>query len=70
MLITGNFAKTLYGIPNPASSFVIVASFSINFVYNACDPPGIARSVSRIFNNHSPVTRPAKVGALIICLPP
>lgn len=68
MPITGNFAKTLYGIPNPASSFVIVACFSINFVYNACDLPGIAGSVSRTFNNLIPETRPE--GAMSICLPP
>lgn len=64
MLITGNLAKNLYDIPDPASSFGSVTYFSINFSCNTCDLPGIAGCVSRMLNNLIPTRRPEEAGAV------
>lgn len=58
VLIIGNLAKKLYSIPYPVSYFVIVAYFSINFIYNACDLAGIVGSTPRVLNNLIPITCP------------
>lgn len=68
MLITGNLAKNLYDIPDPASSFGSVTYFSINFSCNTCDLPGIAGCVSRMLNNLIPTRRPEEAGAVTFYL--
>lgn len=68
MLITGNLAKNLYDIPDPASSFGSITYFSINFSCNTCDLPGIAGCVSRMLNNLIPTRRPEEAGAVTFYL--
>lgn len=58
VLIIGNLAKKLYSIPYPVSYFVIVAYFSINFIYNACDLAGIVGSTPCVLNNLILITCP------------